>query len=358
MRDPIDHAAYATARVRGMRSELFSREKLDDLLDQEDVGILVEVLLNSPYERHLAEALTRYHGADAVEAAVTADLVESFQRLAQLSQGPRREWVHTFLLRWDLAAVKALLRNGHHGIAVTEPGLGFQPGPTLSLALAREFSAQPSMAALVNRLVFWNPELCRPLLRGLRTFERTGHVGVLEEALDRSYFVRHARLLAPGRADEAHDEDRAQLRTVLQMEIDRINVRTLMQLRPPHAEPEATMARLLGEGSISGVLLRKMAEAPDVGHVMELLGPTRYHEVVEGLYQFLQTQRFSPIQRMLDMILLAELRRMARARVLSLAVLMRYAWLKYNEVTNLRLIARGLTRHLPRGRVREGVLYA
>jgi vacuolar-type H+-ATPase subunit C/Vma6 len=38
---------------------------------------------------------------------------------------------------------------------------------------------------------------------------------------------------------------------------------------------------------------------------------------------------------------------------LTVAILTYYAWAKFNEVINLRLIARGHARHLPAGRVRE-----
>ena len=44
---------------------------------------------------------------------------------------------------------------------------------------------------------------------------------------------------------------------------------------------------------------------------------------------------------------------MARVDPFGLSIVMEYAWLKYNEMVNLRLVARGLAGHLPKGRVRE-----
>ena len=37
---------------------------------------------------------------------------------------------------------------------------------------------------------------------------------------------------------------------------------------------------------------------------------------------------------------------------------MNYVWMKYNEVINLRLIARGLAGSIPMGRVRDELYFA
>ena len=353
----LEHCAYFNARVRGMKSELFSRARLDDLLDQEDVAILIEVLLNSPYKEDMAEALALHSGADAVEYAVSRNMLNTFHELQAMMHGRYARHARLFLLRWDLAAVKNLLRNRHHNITLDVEGEWVLPGPNLSLARLRDLAGKASMDELVNALAAWNPDLCDCLPEAYPEYEERGDAGVLEEALDRNYFVETVRQLPVVRGIRVDAGDGTLLRHVLQMEIDRINLRTLFQLRVPGVEPSEIMARLLPEGTLSWRLLGKIAHAQDVGQAVELLGPTMYNELVEGLYQFLQTKRFSLIQRMLDQVLMRQLKRLALRHGLSLAVFMRYAWLKYNEAMNLRLIARGLTRHLPRGRVREGLLY-
>ena len=137
-----------------------------------------------------------------------------------------------------------------------------------------------------------------------------------------------------------------------------MNLRTLFQFADGPMSPEEQEERLLPEGALSGTTLRQMAASASAEEAMEYLGPTAYRDLVEGLYQFLQTAQFGPMERLFDLFVIRYLRREARMRVLSLAVLMHYAWLKHNEVTNLRLIAQGEARHLPRGRIREEVLYA
>lgn len=347
-------AAHFNARIRGMKSRLFSREQFDNLLDLDDIALLMDVLLNSPYGPDLAEALAASQGVDAVEDAVSRNLARTFSTITGLTPPHFQDIAGRFLLRWDLAAVKTLIRLERRGHTEDEsPAAFLTPGPTLFGPALTELAKCSSMQELIRGLAWWRPDLATVLQRALPHYLESGDTVFLEETLDRHYYT--------GAVAELRDEpglDAQLLQTILKMEIDRINVRSLVQLRYSGHEPQDRLERTLRGGSISQALLERMAAAPDAEHIMELLALTPYKELIEGLYGFLQTGRFSGIQRLFDQLLITRLRKMACRYVLSIAVLMSYAWLKYNEALNLRLIARGVVRHLPRGRVREGVIYA
>jgi ATP synthase A1 C subunit len=346
-------ASYMNARVRGMRSALLPQERLEDLLELGDVQRLCDALMSTPYEQDMAEALTRYRGADAVEEAASRHLAGAFQSLLRAAQGPLRTLAELFLERWDLIAVKSLLRARHHEL---DPDLSMQsltPGPSMTVAMLRSFADRGSMEDLMGALIGWKPRLCGALEGALEAYRQERSIRPLEEALDRTYFVKGARKLIT-----ADDPDSRIVRGALQMEIDRINLRTLLQLKGVERDAEALLARMLPLGALNERRLREMIGARDVESAMELLGGTAYQEIVERLYIFLQTGRFSPLERQFDRILMNALHQAMRTNVMSIAVLMHYAWLKYNEVVNLRLIARGAASRLPRGKVREEMVYA
>src|SRR5262245_17996812 len=74
-------AAFINARVRGMKSALLSRNDLETMLNSGRLDQIGDMLMKSPYETELAEALARYQGADAIEDAVTRNLVNTFTQL-------------------------------------------------------------------------------------------------------------------------------------------------------------------------------------------------------------------------------------------------------------------------------------
>jgi vacuolar-type H+-ATPase subunit C/Vma6 len=59
------------------------------------------------------------------------------------------------------------------------------------------------------------------------------------------------------------------------------------------------------------------------------------------------------VERFFERLIMHRLRRLSQVDVFGLGVMMNFTWLKFNEVVNLRLIARGLAGHVPPGRVRE-----
>lgn len=340
---------HFNARVHGMKRDLFASRAVDEFLEQGDLARFSDALLESPYRTEMAEALTRYQGADAVEEAVSRNLVATFQALLGRAHGEFRDLVRIFLARWDLLAVKSLLRCRHHGVDAGTAGSALIPGPRLTPPLIADFRELESMEALVRSLAGWNRELCGCLVKALPAYQESNDLSVLEEALDRAYFTGNA-----SRLKAASDEDSQMLRGQLQAEIDRINLRTVFQ----HIETKGGLAgdldaHFLSQGSLPRTLLRQMAGASDPASAMEQLARTRYSSLVEELYQLLQTGRFSPMERFFERVLMKNVRQSARNNVFGIGVMMDFAWMKYNEVVNLRLVARGLAGNLPKGRVRD-----
>lgn len=226
------------------------------------------------------------------------------------------------------------------------------PGPTLTVPRLKDFANRDTMESLVQALAGWSPELCGCLVKRLDAYTQHNALGAFQEALDQAYYVFHVRSLR----DDPH-EAAQYLRLALQMEIDRINLRTLFRLSESELDPEARAARMLPGGTLSGMLLRRFAEAPSVADAVELLGPTMYRDIVERLFEYISGRRFAPLERMIDLFMLRRFHRMAAERPVSFATFLHYTWTKHNEVINLRLITRGQARQLPRGRLREELVY-
>lgn len=343
---------HFNARVRGMRSELFSRVDIEEMLLTGDIQRMIDRLLESPYRKEMAEALTRHSGADAVEEALSRNLAETYNKLMRIAQGEFKELVALFLHRWDLMAAKSLLRARHHNL---DPHSAFQsliPGPTLTVPVLHDLAQLETMEALVNGLGGWDRTIARRLREALPEYEQTRDLGVLEDVLDRAYFVANAR-----RLKTLEGENPRMLRDELAGEIDRMNLRMVFQTLQGHGDQATLQQRVLPEGRLNEPQLLAMAAAGDVSGALDALSGTRYSGVSEDLQRYLSDHRFSPVERFFDRLLMGRLRRAANQEVFGIGVMMNFVWLKYNEVINLRLIARGLAGNLPKARVEEELYY-
>ncbi len=345
-------ASFINARVRGMKSSLLSRSELEAMLDGGRIDQIGEALLKSPYEVELAEALSRYQGADAIEDAVSRNLVSTFSKLKAMCQDETAQLAEIFLGRWDLVAVKALLRNRHHGVDAETGAKSLVPGPSMPQAVQKELAAQDSMESLVRGLAAWNGGLCRGLLDALPSYQETKNLRVLEEALDRAYFVRNLVRLGTFRSDDAQF-----IQELLRAEIDRINLRRLFEPRAPGVEAEDVLREMLPRGRLSDQTLREIAAAGSPERAAEVVSRTAYGDMAEALAVIAQSGRFSALDRQFEMKFMERLRRAMQRQGIGLASLLRYAWLKYNEVMNLRIIAHGLAAKLPKARVEQEILY-
>lgn len=345
-------AAFINARVRGMKSTLLSRNDLDAMLNGGRIDQIGDALLKSPYEPELAEALARYQGADAIEDAVTRNLVNTFGQLKAMGREETAVLAEIFISRWDLAAVKSLLRNRHHGIAPDAGTNSLVPSVSMPQAVQKELAAQDTMETLVRGLAAWNPRLCRPLLEALPAYQESKNLRALEDALDRGYFVNNLVRLGSYRSDDAKF-----IQELLRAEIDRINLRRLFEPRPVGVNAEDVVRELLPRGTLSDQVLREIASAPNTERAAEVVSRTAYGDMAEALASFAQTGQFSTLERQFELKFIEKLRRASQRQAIGLASLLRYAWLKYNEVTNLRIIAHGIAARLPKARLEQEILH-
>ncbi len=344
--------AYINARVRGMKSALLSRNELEAMLDGGRIDQIGEALLKSPYEVELAEALSRYQGADAIEDAVSRNLVVTFGKLRSMCREETAQLAEIFIGRWDLIAVKALLRNRHHGVSPDTAAHSLVPSPSMPQAVQKELASQDTMEALVRGLAAWNGGLCRGLVEALPAYQETKNLRVLEEALDRAYFVRNLVKL-----DTFRSKDAEFLKELLRSEIDRINLRRLFEPRAPGVEPEEVLREMLPRGRLTEQTLREIASAGSSERAAEVVSRTAYGDMAEALAVFAQTGKFSALERQFEVKFIERLRRAMQRQGIGLASLLRYAWLKYNEVMNLRIIAHGLAARLPKARLEQEILH-
>jgi vacuolar-type H+-ATPase subunit C/Vma6 len=114
---------------------------------------------------------------------------------------------------------------------------------------------------------------------------------------------------------------------------------------------------LLPRGLLTDATLREIASSPTPERAAEVVSRTPYGDMADALAAFAQTGRFSTLERQFELKFLDKLRRAAQRQGIGLASLLRYAWLKYNEVTNLRIIALGLAARLPKARLEQEILY-
>ncbi len=349
------YGIYVNARIHARRSELLTRQRYEELLQSGDLAGLVRNLLGNPsYEKDMAEALLHGEGANAVEEAAGRNLDREFEFLMRIVRREplRAEALTYFLNRWDLAAIKSLLRRGIRG---ESPGrFGLVTGPSLPWPVMERFAAQANSLESTVQLLAGNfPALCGrlPRLLAARNEERPGAeaVAALETALDRRYFERCADAMWTG-------PRLAAVRGYLRLEVDRINLRSVMAdlLYGTHSA-EGRGAWLRG-GLVDAATLDAFAACGSLEQATVMLENTPYRALHQVFSRVQQTGQLGAMDRRFEMFFVERLGKMVHQDPFGLSLFMSYVWLKWLECANLRVLARGAEAGLPSGRVREELI--
>ncbi len=347
---------YLTARVAAKRTTLFPQAQYEEMLGYGSISAMIKYLDNSPYQADLAEALSHADGADAIEEAVSRHMERVFSEALAIGYGEPSgmNLIGMFLMRWDLMAVKALLRHVFLSARFKYPLPAIMPGPSLQTGLMASLAGQPTVDALIQALVQWNPFLCGALqpawdAHPVSDPDAQAWVG-LEDVLDRTYFTHSLVRLST-------DENGQLLRDFLRMEIDRINLRAICNVFAYERNNRIPVDSMLPGGHLPKTLLAQMLDAGSLESATLQLEKTRYQSLHRGLYAMLQRNSFAVLERKFEALFIYNFLRMARFNPYSMAPLMHYVWMRSIEAANLQVLARGITAKLPAGRIQEELVY-
>ncbi len=332
---------YINARVRAMHSRLLDSSRLEELLALPTLEAFVQALGQTPYGPQLQEALTRHSGLRAVDEALARNFHQTTTRILSFADGRARDLIEVVLMRWDVANLRALLRGKHVGRSADDIRDALLPAGSLSEVALKELAAAPDVPGVVGALSAQEHPLAPALAEGLGEYRERGDLLALEQRLARFYAAYGLRRAA-GRGHSA-----AVLRRVLQAEIDATNVKTALKLQQATLAPEDRLRFFIPGGRLVDdrlfLALADPATAAQGLYGLRLQGfPVR--GPVEDLAAF---------ERDLDLALIRAQAGLYRGDPLEIDVVIGYLAQKYNEVVNLRLIARGKALGIPRERVRR-----
>jgi len=344
---------YINARMRGMKSQLLDHRTLDNLILQPDLVALIGELEKTPYHDDIVEAKGRYTGMPCIEYALRKNFVRTFRKIFAFSQKEEAEnYIRIFLHRWDIQNIKTILRGKNIHVTNEEILDCLVPVGELDEVTLTELVRQQDTKAVIDLLATWRIPWAKPLTTAFPDFARSGDLGMLECALDRYYYDEALR------AAKGNDANNAMIRNILSLEIDVVNIKTVLRMIRDHIDPDEAKKFLLAGGQEFNI--RKLSRILALHTIEDALA-----EMALSRYQFLSgipeaavaAQKISVIEKELERYLVQQGTRAFRGDPLSVASLIGYFWAKYNEITNIRVIARCKTADFPIEHLREELVY-
>lgn len=349
----MDDYGYLNTRVKAMNRDLFKREFFMELLNQPELGGVVEALQgNILYGENMSAALAESSGLNAIEKALRHNLSRTFGKILHMSSGEPRSLMCILLNRWDIFNIKTILRGKKAGRPKEEIIAAFVPVGELDEPKLTELANQPDIKAVVDMLVTWGFHLSRPIAKALPEFMGKGDILGIEKVMDEFYFEWALK------ETEGAGENEQIIRSLIVEQIDFANiVNTLkllnekvsvgMEVKPQPQQP-AHELRIIPGGKFKYSFLLSLSKCTTVEEALGLLVNTKFSSVMEkAIAAYIKTRKLSTIERFLEAFIAEKWSGMYKKDPLAISVIIGFLGRKLNEFMNLRIIARGKAHVVP-----------
>ena len=292
---------YINARMRGMKSRLLSHRALDDLILKPDLESLIADLENSPYREDIIEAKGRSSGIVCIETALRQNFIKTFRKIQDFSkqEAEAGQYIVIFLHRWDVQNIKTILRGKNIHTTNEEILECLVPAGELDEVTLRELLKQPDVKAVIDLLATWRIRYARPLTESFAEFIKTKDLAVIECALDRYYY---ADALAAVKAPTYNND---LIRDLLSLEIDVVNLRTVLRMVRDHVDPADAERYIIGGGKEFDLRkLHHLLSLSTIDEVVKALVATRYRFLSSVPESAIRTQKISVIEKELERFLI------------------------------------------------------
>jgi V/A-type H+-transporting ATPase subunit C len=345
---------YANARIRGMKSRLLTHSALDELIMKPDMDSLVAGLEKTPYREDMLEASSKYSGVYSVEYALRRNFTRTFKDiLGFVKDTPAERYIRIFLRRWDVQNVKTVLRGKSIHATAEEVVECLVPVGDLDDVTLGEMIKQPVIKAVIDLMATLNIEYAKRLTRLFKSYSEGHNLVILESALDRFYYDS----ALAGVKGYSYDEQF--INKILRWEIDVINLKTALRMvRYKVGMDEAGSLFIPGGLQLDMGELAAILETKSVKGALDKLKDTPYTFMAGIPEEHLRKEKVSELEKQLDRFMIRKGLNAFNGDPLSIAIAIGYFWAKYNEITNIRVIARCKTADVTEEGLREELYYA
>ena len=344
---------YINARMRGMKSHLLDKRALDNLVLQPDLVSLMAELEKTPYKNDIIEAKVQYSGVLCIEYALRKNFTRTFRKILKFVREDEAErFITIFLHRWDIQNIKTILRGKNIHITNEEILDCLVPAGELDEATLIELVRQPDVRAVIDMLATWQIVYSKPLTEEYPAFAKSGDLALLECALDEFYYAEALEQV------KTPSYNNGLIRNILSLEIDVVNLRTILRMIRDRVDPrEAEKFLISGGKEFDERKLDHLLTLHSIEEVVEELKTTPYRFLADIPPPALRTQKISVIEKQLEKFLVKKGVGAFLGDPLSVASVIGYFWAKYNEITNIRIISRCKTADFPLEQLKEELVY-
>jgi V/A-type H+-transporting ATPase subunit C len=327
-------------------------EKLEQFLGASDIRQIIQELNNTEVGPFLEQTLIQGLTAASVDEALKLNLIATYRKVLGFLNKEAFDICTTLLGRWDVFNIKTILRGKHMNLKAEEILEALLPVGALSQIDLEGLVAQNDLRGVVDVATTWGLPQAPALRDGYQTYQETGELADFELAIDHYYADWAAARLS------RRGKNYAIARGILTRQVDILNLVMVFRAARENLDPEQSKSYFLPGGSeLTLEHYQTLTAMSDIDDIVEGLKGTRYGKLLdEASLRYLETLSVAVFERTLEDQFIRSVLMLASSDPLGIGIPIAYLWGKQNEVTNLRIIVKGVAVGMPAERTRKELI--
>lgn len=351
---PLKDYAYSNARVRAMTSRLLDKATFDDLLAAVDFGRAVSILDNTEYGPDIETTILEGFRPTVIDRALNLNLARNFSRIKEFFIGRPQELLKVLLSRWDLYNLKTVIRGKRAMVPKAEISRNLMPAGSLDLVVLDLIIDQPDLRATLDAIVMfssqWWINYGTAIAPHMAEFLREKDLSAVELALDRFHYEQVTRIA------EGAGNNSSLVRQVVGMEVDAINIATLLRICGLEMEEGKAADYFIPGGMLDAEEFARLLSLGQIEKIVDaLVTATPYREPLQRAMELFDKRGETVFQDEMEKYIIRSCLTISED-TLGIGVIIKYMWRKYLEVINLRIIVRGKSIGLIESQIREELI--
>lgn len=344
---------YLNARIKGMHSNLLSKEFYDQLLTSDGTAPMIDALLNSLYSPQLRDALETDRSNSNIERGLRRNLFDTFEKIRELAPPETQKLLTIQFRKWDIQNILTIIRGKVANMPAEEISRGFFPAGELGEIELQELAREDNIKTVMDTLVTWNFPFIFKLRKVVQDHCEEPNCAQMEADFMRIFFEWALNELSE------KDVNGSLLRDHIQYQIDLVNIKSALWYvlqKEGGGSPDA-ICHIPG-GKISDRCLSQIENSSSLEMCFEILAGSYFSRAIDrGILVFGEFRRLAIMERFLEIEIVKAGCKMFRADPLGIGVSIGFIWRKFNEFQNLRIILRSKAFGKPSPAIREELFF-
>lgn len=336
--------AYTVARVKAKKALLLKEEDYNKMLMM-SIPEISRYISESGYQKEMTDLAGKHVGLSLLEHATYGSMAAVFKSILAASQGELKDMVSAYLAKWDYWNVKVILRGKSYGLDADGVKEDLVPAGSLSAEdLDKLISYELEEDVISGFTTMVHATVPQEILVAFKTDK---NLGIIEDYLDKCYYANLMASINPSSRPESL------FLNYIRQEIDIKNLETILKLKLENIRGETVMQYFIPGGKeIDTRLATQLANAETIDSAMADISQLDFYESIkEGLDS--STSSLMGVSVGMRKYEMEQAKKFSHLYPLSVIPVIDFMFHKEKEVSNIRIVARGIDSGLDKDTIRQ-----